>query len=183
VGLDVRQHARADSISKRAPSTTRTSLHFGINGLRAVRNSVAKKSSFNLAVAKCAFYSAVYGRARREHRENCDRPSNLSRSLTPICIRFNRSCHRRARAVDGGRRRQARRASVTQREALARRAAAAGVAIQTLSSFRGRRERARRNRARIRRHRDHGHSGRPPSIGEMLRPIGARPDDHSSVAR
>src|SRR5262245_41834919 len=27
VGLDVRQHARRESISKRAPSTTRTSLH------------------------------------------------------------------------------------------------------------------------------------------------------------
>ena len=44
-------------------------LRFGINDLRAVRNSVVQKSSFNLAVAKCAFYSAVYGRARREHRE------------------------------------------------------------------------------------------------------------------
>src|SRR6478735_564852 len=66
------------TLSKRAPSTTRTSLRFGINGLRAVRNSVAQKSSFNLAVAKCAFYSAVYLRARKEHRENCDRPTRTS---------------------------------------------------------------------------------------------------------
>ena len=34
--LGVRPHARPDSISKRAPSTTRTSLHFRINDLRAV---------------------------------------------------------------------------------------------------------------------------------------------------
>ena len=34
VGFDVRQHARAESISKRAPSTTRTSLRAsGINSL------------------------------------------------------------------------------------------------------------------------------------------------------
>jgi hypothetical protein len=31
----VRQHARQESLSKRAPSTTRTSLQFGINELRA----------------------------------------------------------------------------------------------------------------------------------------------------
>jgi len=35
MGVDVRQHARAESISKRAPSTTRTSLHAsGINSLQ-----------------------------------------------------------------------------------------------------------------------------------------------------
>ena len=41
VGFGVRQHARAESISKRAPSTTRTSLHFRINNLqsRLVRDS------------------------------------------------------------------------------------------------------------------------------------------------
>jgi hypothetical protein len=37
VGVDARQHARPASISKRAPSTTRTSLRvFKINDLRAV---------------------------------------------------------------------------------------------------------------------------------------------------
>ena len=35
VRLGVRQHARRESISKRAPSTTRTSLYFRINDLRA----------------------------------------------------------------------------------------------------------------------------------------------------
>ena len=72
---------------------------------------------------------------------------------------------------------------MTQIEALTRRAAAAGVAIQTLSSFVVGENALAGNRARIRRHRDHGHSERPPSIGEMLRPIGARRDGHSSVAR
>ena len=36
VGFGVRQHARGDSIFKRAPSTTRTSLRFRINALQAV---------------------------------------------------------------------------------------------------------------------------------------------------
>src|SRR5262252_6812346 len=36
VGFGVRQHSRAESISKRARSTTPTSLRFKINSLRAV---------------------------------------------------------------------------------------------------------------------------------------------------
>jgi hypothetical protein len=41
-GIGVRQHARPESISKRAPSTTRTSLRFRINDLRRAWNSVAQ---------------------------------------------------------------------------------------------------------------------------------------------
>ena len=72
---------------------------------------------------------------------------------------------------------------MTQIEALARRAAAAGVAIQTLSSF-AVGENALAGIVL-------GYGGIATtdiqeglrSTGEMLRPIGARRDDHSSVAR
>src|SRR5262249_22981525 len=53
VRFGVRQHARAESISKRAPSTTRTSLRFRINGLRAPQTKLS---------------------------QNCVRPPNLLRS-------------------------------------------------------------------------------------------------------
>jgi hypothetical protein len=55
VGFGVRQHARRESISKRAPSTTRTSLHFRINNLRT----------------------------HNDHDfADCDKSSNVPRSLT-----------------------------------------------------------------------------------------------------
>jgi hypothetical protein len=59
VRFSVRQHARGESISKRAPSTTRTSLRvFGISGLRAS------------------------GSARNPNcHRNCDTPPNVLRSL------------------------------------------------------------------------------------------------------
>ena len=41
MGFGVRQHARAESISKRAPSTTRTSLRFRIKNLGAVWNRLS----------------------------------------------------------------------------------------------------------------------------------------------
>jgi hypothetical protein len=47
VGVDAREHARPESISKRAPSTTRTSLHFRINDLRAVGHSLAQNAPSN----------------------------------------------------------------------------------------------------------------------------------------
>jgi len=119
VRVGVRQQARPESISKRAPSsasarvgvwaratarclavaasprrrtTTRTSLRFRINGLRAVRNSVAQKSSFNLAVAKCALYTAVCSEAGSFRHRNCVRPSDLLRSLTAILLRRADTC-------------------------------------------------------------------------------------------
>jgi len=82
VGFGVRQHAWRESLSKRARSTTPTSLHFRINGLRAVRNSVAQNPPSNPTVLRCDFYSAVYGRAKNNRRGNCVRPLNVPRSLT-----------------------------------------------------------------------------------------------------
>jgi len=64
MGFGVRQHARRESISKRARSTTRTSLRFGINGLRAVLNSVAQNLPSNRDVPRCDLNSAVYDEKR-----------------------------------------------------------------------------------------------------------------------
>src|SRR4029077_20691382 len=47
VGFRVRLHARRESISKRARSTTPTSLRFRINELRTVRNSVTQNPPSN----------------------------------------------------------------------------------------------------------------------------------------
>ena len=65
VGLGVRQHARAESLSKRAPSTTRTSLNFRINNLRAVSDQTIAKRPLNPTVLRCVWYSAIY-----EHTPN-----------------------------------------------------------------------------------------------------------------
>ena len=153
------------TLSKRAPSTTRTSLRFGINDLRAVRNSVAQKSSFNLPVTKCAFYSAVYG-AREE---------NVARIVIDLLI-FHDHLRRFASGsialvVDAHEQSTAD-AFYDPPDAFDRGARPArsgrGRGHPDVVVARGRRERARRNRARIRRHRDHGHSGRPPSIGKCF---------------
>src|SRR5262249_1894346 len=47
VGFRVRQHARKESISKRARSTTPPSLRFRINDLRAVSESIIAETPFN----------------------------------------------------------------------------------------------------------------------------------------
>ena len=62
VGFDVRQHARAESISKRAPSTTRTSL-------RSLESAV---------------YRLVVELANPNCVANCVRPPNVPRSLTAL---------------------------------------------------------------------------------------------------
>jgi hypothetical protein len=82
VRFDVRQHARAESIFKRAPSTTRTSLHFRINGLRAVRHRLSHTPARSERLARSPFHSAVCSLTRTCVRGNCVRPSNLLRSLT-----------------------------------------------------------------------------------------------------
>jgi len=51
--FDVRQHARAQSISKRAPSTTRTSLRFRIKGLRTVGISMAQNPASRISDLAC----------------------------------------------------------------------------------------------------------------------------------
>jgi hypothetical protein len=70
VGFRVRQHARRESISKRAPSTTRPSLRmFRINELRAAWNSVAQ----NLLQFVCSEISRPKLRlAGEEERPSCD---------------------------------------------------------------------------------------------------------------
>ena len=87
VGFDVRQHARAESISKRAPSTTRTSLHFRINELRAARHQIIARRLRLPSVSRSYYDSAAYERAYARRRSNCVRPLNLVRSLTafPRC--------------------------------------------------------------------------------------------------
>jgi hypothetical protein len=60
------------TISKRARSTTPTSLRFRINELRTVRNSVAQNAPSNPTVLGCHLYSAICGRAEtRSTRELC----------------------------------------------------------------------------------------------------------------
>ena len=72
------------TLSKRAPSTTRTSLRFRINHLRAVGNSVAQNPPSNPAAPPCDVGSVVYGRWKQIVAANCVRPPNVQRSLTAI---------------------------------------------------------------------------------------------------
>ena len=81
VGFRMRQHARRESISKRARSTTPTSLRFRINGLQAVWNSVAQNPPSNLGVPRCDLDSVVCGGASSRLRSNCVRPSMCSDHL------------------------------------------------------------------------------------------------------
>jgi hypothetical protein len=55
------------ALSKRARSTTPTSLRFRINELRAVRNSVAQNPPSNPAALRCVSDSAVYRRTEGHH--------------------------------------------------------------------------------------------------------------------
>src|SRR5262245_39664462 len=59
VGFRARQHARAESISKRARSTTPPSLRFRINKLRTVKNSVAQNPPSNPAVPQNDLSSTI----------------------------------------------------------------------------------------------------------------------------
>jgi len=86
VRFSVRQHAWPESLSKRAPSTTRTSLRFRINDLRAVWISVAQTPPSNRPVPRCDLYSAVCGRAETDRRRNCVRALNVARLLTAISL-------------------------------------------------------------------------------------------------
>jgi site-specific DNA recombinase len=63
------------TFSKRARSTTPTSLRFRINELRAVWNSVARNPPSNASVARCDLDSAVYAPAKS------DRPAKLCQTF------------------------------------------------------------------------------------------------------
>jgi hypothetical protein len=82
--LEVGQCGSPGLLSKRAPSTTRPSLRFRINELRAVLKSVAQNPLTSSTVSRFRLYSAVCGLPPREHGGNCDRPPNALRRLTAI---------------------------------------------------------------------------------------------------
>ena len=62
VGFEPTVEFPLHTLSKRAPSTTRTSLLFRINHLRAVWNSVAQNPPSNPAGLRCDLNSGVYRR-------------------------------------------------------------------------------------------------------------------------
>ena len=72
--LGMRQHARPESISKRARSTTPTSLRFGIKKLRTVWNSVAQNPPSNRPLPPSLTESASCERGRGPVVGNCVRP-------------------------------------------------------------------------------------------------------------
>jgi hypothetical protein len=69
VGFGVRQHARRESISKRAPSTTRTSLRFRINDLQAVGDQNNAKPPFTHIQSHISRLSKGLPTRRRLRRE------------------------------------------------------------------------------------------------------------------
>jgi hypothetical protein len=87
MGFGVRQHVRRESISKRARSTTPTSLRFRINELRSVWNSVAQNAPSKRSVPGCGLYSAVCGGTGSIRLGNCVRPLDVLRPLTWILLR------------------------------------------------------------------------------------------------
>jgi hypothetical protein len=70
----------------RARSTTPTSLHFRINGLRAVWNSVSQNAFSNAAVPRCDLYSASYRRRYADRRDELCQTFKYQRSLTGILL-------------------------------------------------------------------------------------------------
>jgi hypothetical protein len=106
VRFSMRQHARAKSISKRARSTTPTSLRFRINELRTARKSGAQNPPSNLAEHRSSSKSALYEDALFDpRRELCQ--TSQCRSITYADFFVSRA-PTRARPNDGrggGRRR------------------------------------------------------------------------------
>lgn len=93
VGFCVGQHARTESISKRARSTTPTSLRFRISKLRLVHNSVAQNTPSNRKAQRSRFESSVYEQDRIGCSNNCDKASNIVGSLSGI---WSRRCESNA---------------------------------------------------------------------------------------
>jgi len=85
VGFGKSQHAPAESISKRAPSTTRTSLRFRINELRAVWHSVAQNAPSGYSIAHPPGTNCLPRRALAVEQELCQ-TSSVPRSLTRISL-------------------------------------------------------------------------------------------------
>ena len=108
VGFRVRQHARTESISKRAPSTTRTSLRFRINSLRAVSGRLSHTPAAYVCFLTSRLDSASSTRTRVAERAKCVRPLNEPRSLTAICFSWIPGDKARRPDGDRGRSRRAR---------------------------------------------------------------------------
>src|SRR5262245_10587062 len=77
---------RVSTLSRRARSTTPTSLRFRINELRTVQNSVAQNPPSNPAAPQIHLPSATCGLQSKDCVRNCVRPSNHARSLTAILL-------------------------------------------------------------------------------------------------
>jgi hypothetical protein len=86
VGFEPTVEFPLHTLSKRAPSTTRTSLHFRINDLRAAWNRIAQNLPSRISDSACPVVPIVCKHARRDENRNCVRPSNLARSLTAIWL-------------------------------------------------------------------------------------------------
>jgi hypothetical protein len=74
------------SLSKRAPSTTRTSLRLEINDLRAVRQTLSHSPSTSEPVLRSRLHLSGLTPTRTAVRRNCVRPPNVPRSLTSILL-------------------------------------------------------------------------------------------------
>jgi hypothetical protein len=93
VGFDVRRYARPESISKRAPSTTRTSLRvFSIGRLRA--SGSARKPELCQKLCQTSQCAAItYGRfaaIRRARNDSKHMPPGVNRTLE--CSFNERTC-------------------------------------------------------------------------------------------
>ena len=91
--FEVRQCGWRASFSKRARSTTPTSLRFRISKLRLVHNSVAQNTPSNRKAQRSRFESSVYEQDRIGCSNNCDKASNIVGSLSGI---WSRRCESNA---------------------------------------------------------------------------------------
>ena len=93
VGFEPTVEFPLHTLSKRARSTTPTSLRFRINDLRAAQNSVAQNPPSRASDLRCRVVPIVWRHTRTCTKRNCVRPSNLPRPFTAIWLsrrRFER---------------------------------------------------------------------------------------------
>jgi hypothetical protein len=83
VRFDLRRYPRPESISKRARSTTPTSLRFRINELRAANHDYRTRWRLPITSSDLVCIKRVWARTT-DVRANCVRPLNVPGSLTVI---------------------------------------------------------------------------------------------------
>jgi len=83
VGFGVRQHAPPESISKRAPSTARTSLRLE-STICERRTTIIAHAGGSRSLRRILFAVTGFGAHDTDVRANCVRPLNVPRSLTAI---------------------------------------------------------------------------------------------------